>query len=53
VTVVNATEATDVARRLGDGNSARPAVVTNRLKLEGSVTAFASDPIGSATVGLA
>jgi len=50
VTVVNATAATDVAQRLGHGNSAQPAVGTNRLKPEDRLAAFASDPIGSATV---
>jgi hypothetical protein len=53
VTVVNAIAARDVALQLGDGNSALPAVVINELKPAERLTAFASDPIGSVTVGLA
>jgi hypothetical protein len=51
--VVNAIAAKDVARQLGDGNSALPAVVTNGPPLPETLTAFASNPIGGDTVGLA
>jgi len=51
-TAVNAIAARDVARQLGDGNSARPAVVTNGPKPGQRLTAFASDPTGSDDAGL-
>lgn len=53
VTVVNAIAARDAARRLGNSNSARPAVAINGLKLAERLTDFASDPTDSDNVGLA
>ena len=53
VTVVNAIAARGAVLRLDDGNSALPAVVISGLKPAEKLTAFASDPIGSDSVGLA